>query len=391
MSETETQGHVTHLDLNEEQLLLRETVRRFAEEEVEPRAAKMDEAGAFDLDLWEQMKELGLCGLPIPDDLGGAGMDALSYVIAIEELARACGSTALTLGVHVSLGTDPILRFGNEEQRRRYVPDLAAGERIASLCLTEPTAGSDAGGTRTTAVRRGDHYVLNGTKSFVTNANIGQVFFVTARTSDETGTAGISTFIVEKGFPGFRVGRSLEKLGMRGADWAEVILDDCRVPAENLVGEEGGGFKIFMKTVDAGRIATGALALGLAQGAFDRAVKYAKERTTFGKRIADHQAIGFKIADMAVRIEASRHLVYEAARLREAGRPHGLKASMAKLFASEAAMRVTYDAIQILGGYGYSREYHVERFWRDAKLCTIGEGTSEIQRIVISRNLLKES
>lgn len=390
MAETASATDVRlNFDLTEEQLLLRDTVRRFADQEVAPRAMEMDRTSTFDLSLWAKMRELGLTGIPIAEDLGGAGMDGLSYILTVEELARVCGSTALTLAAHVSLGTAPIYAWGTEAQRRKYVPPLASGAVLGSFGLTEPNAGSDSGGTETAAVRKGDRYILNGTKIFITNANIGSTFIVTARTTNEPGSRGISAFIVEKSFKGFRLGQKLEKLGTRGSDWAELIFEDCEVPAENLVGQEGDGFKTFMKTLDGGRISIGAMALGLAQGAYERSVKYAKERTTFGKRIGDHQAIGFKIADMAVQIDAARHLVYYAARLKDAGRPFGKEAAMAKLYASEVAMRVTYDAIQVHGGYGFATEYEVERMWRDAKLCTIGEGTSEVQRLVISRQILK--
>ncbi|MBK6941391.1 MAG: acyl-CoA dehydrogenase [Planctomycetes bacterium] len=389
MTDTTTDSTAFNLDLSEEQTLLRDTVRRFAEEEVAPRAMTMDKTSTFDMSLWAQMRELGLTGVPIPAELGGAGMDTMSYILTIEELARVCGSTALTLAAHVSLCTYPIFAFGSDEQRRKYVPDLASGKKLGSFGLTEPNAGSDSGGTQTTAVRKGDRYVLNGTKIFITNANIGETFIATAKTSDEPGGRGISAFIVEKAYKGFRLGQKLEKLGTRGSDWAELIFEDCEVPVENRVGAEGEGFKTFMKTLDGGRISIGAMALGLAQGAYERAKKYAKERVTFGKRIADHQAIAFKLADMAVGIQCARHLVYHSARLKDAGRPFGFESAMAKLHASEVAMKVTYDAIQVLGGYGYSTEYEVERFWRDAKLCTIGEGTSEVQRLVISRQILK--
>jgi len=390
---TQTPTEPVHLNfsLSEEQQLLQETVRRFAEEQVAPRAMEMDRTSTFDLELWAQMRELGLTGIPIPEDLGGAGMDGLSYILTVEELARVCGSTALTLAAHVSLGIFPIEHAGNDAQRRQHVPDLASGEKIGSFGLTEPNAGSDSGGTQTTAVKKGDRYLLNGTKVFITNAGIGHTFVCTARTSNEPGSRGISAFIVEKDFKGFQLGQKLEKLGTRGSDWAELVFQDCEVPVENLLGQEGGGFKLFMKTLDGGRISIGAMALGLAQGAYERALKYATERKTFGKPIGHHQAIGFKLADMAVQIEAARHLVYHSARLKDAGLPFAKQSAMAKLFASEVAMKVTYDAIQVLGGYGYATEYEVERFWRDAKLTTIGEGTSEIQRLVISRQILDEA
>jgi alkylation response protein AidB-like acyl-CoA dehydrogenase len=337
------------------------------------------------------MKELGLTGIPFPEDLGGAAMGSLAYTLVIEELARVCGSTALTLAAHTSLGTNPIWLGGTEEQQRRYIPDLATGAKIGSFGLTEAGAGSDAAATKTRAVRKGDVYLLNGTKCFITNANIGETFIVTARTSDAPGSKGISAFIVEKSFKGFRTGQKLEKLGTRGSDWAELVFEDCEVPAANRLGPEGNGFKLFMETLDGGRISIGAMALGLAQGAFERSVKYAKERETFGKKIGEHQAIAFKLADMKVTIDAARHLVYHAARLKDAGRPYGQAGGIAKLYASEIAMKVTFDAIQVHGGYGYSTEYEVERMWRDAKLCTIGEGTSEVQRLVVSRQVLKEA
>ncbi|MBM3985921.1 MAG: acyl-CoA dehydrogenase [Planctomycetes bacterium] len=379
------------LDLTEEQQLLRDTVRDFAEKELAPQAVAIDREARFPVETFRKMAELGLLGLPIPPEYEGAGVDSLSTTLVVEELARVCGSTALGVAAHTSLCLWPLFAFGNEEQRRRWVPDLASGRKLGAFGLTEPDAGSDAGGTRTTAVRAGDHYVLNGSKIFITNANYAETFVVTAVTDTGKGTrGGISSFVLERGMPGFGIAKGDEKLGMRGSDWGELSFQDCRVPVANRLGAEGQGFPNFMKTLDGGRIGIGALAVGLAQGAFERSVRFAQERVAFGKPIAEQQAIAFKLADMAVAVETSRLLVQRAAALRDAGRPYAREASMAKLHASEAAMRVTYDAIQVHGGYGFTCEYHVERMYRDAKLCTIGEGTSEIQRIVISRDILKQ-
>ena len=377
-------------DLTEEQELLRDTVRDFAEKELLPQAVAIDRDARFPVETFRAMAGLGLLGLPIPPEYEGAGVDSVSTTLVVEELARCCGSTALGVAAHTALCLWPIYTFGSEEQRRRYVPDLASGRKLGAFGLTEADAGSDAGGTRTTAVRKGDHYVLNGAKVFITNANYAETFVVTAVTDPSKRThGGISSFIVERGTPGFVISKGDEKLGMRGSDWGELSFQDCRVPAANLLGDEGEGFANFMKTLDGGRIGIGALSVGLAQGAFERSVRFAQERTAFGKPIAEQQAVAFKLADMAVQVDASRLLVRHAARLRDAGRPFTREASVAKLFASEAAMRVTYDAIQVHGGYGFTCEYHVERMYRDAKLCTIGEGTSEIQRLVISRDILK--
>jgi butyryl-CoA dehydrogenase len=382
---------VLELDLTEEQQLLRDTVRDFAEKELLPQAIAIDREARFPVETFRKMAELGLLGLPIPPEYEGAGVDSQSTALVVEELARTCGSTALGVAAHTSLCLWPLWAFGNEEQRRRWVPDLASGRKLGAFGLTEPDAGSDSGGTRTTAVRAGDHYVLNGSKIFITNANYAETFVVTAVTDSGKGTrGGISSFVLERGMPGFGIARGDEKLGMRGSDWGELSFQDCRVPAAHRLGAEGQGFANFMKTLDGGRIGIGALAVGLAQGAFERSVRFARERVAFGKPIAEQQAIAFKLADMAVQVETARLLVQRAAALRDAGRPFSREASMAKLYASEAAMKVTYDAIQVHGGYGFTCEYHVERMYRDAKLCTIGEGTSEIQRIVISRDILKQ-
>jgi butyryl-CoA dehydrogenase len=376
-------------DLTEDQLAIREMVRDFAVNEVEPKAAEVDENARFPEETFKKMAELGLMGVPFPEEFGGAGADALSYAITIEEISRVCGSTGLSLAAHTSLGTAPIYEFGSEQQRRKYVPDLASGRKMGAFGLTEPNAGSDAAGTQTTAVRKGDKYVLNGSKIFITNANYASTFIVTAMTDKSKAHKGISAFIVEKSYPGFKLGKKDEKLGTRGSDWAELIFEDCEVPAENIVGAEGEGFTFFMKTLDGGRISIGAMALGIAQGCLDKSLAYAKERTQFGKAIISFGAIQEKLANMATEIEAARHLIYGAARLKIAHKKYTQQAAMAKLFASEVAERAGRDAIQIFGGNGFSREYPVERYYRDAKLTTIGEGTSEIQRIVIARNLEK--
>jgi len=364
-------------------------VRDFAVNEVEPIAAEVDENSRFPLETFKKMAELGLMGVPFPEEYGGAGADAVSYAITVEEISRVCGSTGLSLAAHTSLGTSPIYEFGSEEQRKKYVPDLASGRKFGAFGLTEPNAGSDAAGTQTTAVRKGDKYILNGSKIFITNANYASTFIITAMTDKSKGHKGISAFIVEKDFPGFKIGSKDEKLGTRGSDWAELIFEDCEVPVENLVGQEGEGFAFFMKTLDGGRVSIASMALGIAQGCLDKSLAYAKERKQFGRAIISFGAIQEKLANMATEIEAARHLVYGAARLKAAKKKYSMPAAMAKLFASEVAERAGRDAIQIFGGNGFSREYPVERYYRDAKLTTIGEGTNEIQRLVIARNLEK--
>ncbi|MEM7516198.1 MAG: acyl-CoA dehydrogenase family protein [Planctomycetota bacterium] len=382
---------ITHsFDLTEDQRMIQEMVREFALAEVEPIAAEIDENHRFPTETWDKIVELGLPGIPFPEEMGGSNGGTLAYAIAVEELSRVCGSTGLTLAAHVSLGTYPIFKWGSERLRNEHVPKLIAGEYMGCYGLTEPNAGSDSGGTETTAVRDGDEYILNGRKVFITNANHSGTFIVTAVTDKSLGPKGISAFVLTKEANGLLLEKGDHKLGMRGSDWATLVFQDARIPADQLLGPEGEGFKTFMKTLDGGRISIGALGLGIAQGAYDCALKYATERETFGKELADHQAVAFKLANMALDIECSRHLIYHAARLKDAGQPYGKAAAMAKLHSSETAMRVTYDAIQIYGGYGYSREYPVERMWRDAKLCTIGEGTSEIQRMIISRAILRE-
>lgn len=369
---------------------LREEVRRFAEREIRPHVMEWDAPKTFPHAVIAKLGEMGLMGTLVPEELGGAGMGYLEYVVAVEELSRVDGSVGLTVAAHNSLCTNHILAMGNADQHARYLPGLASGKNIGAWALTEPGAGSDAGALRSTGRLEGDHWVLNGTKTFCTHGTVGQVAVVMARTRPGHGTDGISAFILEKGMAGFRAGKQEDKLGMRASDTSELILEDVKVPVANLLGEEGVGFKQAMKTLDGGRISIAALALGMAQGAFEASVAYAKQRTTFGKPIGEHQGIAFKLADMQVTVEAARLLVYRAAWLKDSGLPYAKAASMAKLYSSEVACRVADQAVQILGGYGYIKDYPVEKYYRDVKLCTIGEGTSEIQRTVIARYLLSE-
>jgi len=395
---------------SEQHHAVREMVRAFARDEVAPVAARLDRDAAFPWENIRKMGELGLLGIPWPEELGGAGLDLLSYMIVIEELAKVDASHGLTVSAHTTLGTSPIVNFGSEEQRRRYVPLLASGRVLGGFGLTEPDAGSDAGGTRTTAIRRGDRWLLNGTKRFITHGGVGEVFVVTAVTDPEAGTKGISSFILTKptndperareagvghdpslpAMPGFRAGKKEDKLGWRASDTCELIMEDVEVPAENLLGAEGRGFTNFMRTLDSGRIGIAALSLGIAEGALEEATRYASVRKQFGRPIVDFQGVSFQLADIATEIEAGRHLVYHAAWLAQNGHPFSKEAAMAKLFCSEMAMRATIKAVQVHGGYGYTKDYPVERMMRDAKICEIGEGTSEIQRLVIARHLVKE-
>lgn len=374
--------------LNEEQEMFRRVVREFAEKEVAPRAAETDETGQFPWPVVEKMAVLGLMGLPIPEEYGGAGADTLSFAIAVEEIARACGSTAITLAAHVSLACKPLLLFGSEAQKQKYLVPLAQGRWLGAFGLTEPGAGSDAGACKTTAYLDGDEWVINGQKCFITNGSIADVVLIAAVTDKSAGTRGISNFIVPKGTPGFRPGRDEVKMGLRGSVTSELFFEDCRVPADHILGEPGQGFKQFLTTLDEGRISIGAMALGLAQAAFEASVRYSKERVQFGQPIAKFQAIQWMLADTATELDAARLLVYRAAWLKDQGREFVKEAAMAKLFASEVAERACYRAIQIHGGYGYMREYGVERLYRDQRLCAIGEGTSEIQRLVIARQVL---
>ena len=396
------------LYFTKQHLEVREMVRGFARTEVAPVASAYDASAQFPWENIKKMGELGLLGVPWPEDIGGAGLDMLSYMIVILELAKVDASHGLTVSAHTTLGTSPIVRFGSEAQKKRYVPLLASGRVMGGFGLTEPDAGSDAAGTRTTAVRRGSCYVLNGTKRFITHGSVGEIFTVTAVTTPNVGTDGISSFILTKptsdlaaaqavgvghepslpAMKGFRAGKKEDKLGWRASDTAELIMEDVEVPAENLVGAEGQGFKNFMRTLDAGRVGIAALSLGIAEGAYEEALKYAHQRKQFGQAIANFQGIQFQLSDTAMEIEAGKHLMFHAAWLAQNGKPYSKEAAMAKLFCSELAMRATIKAVQIHGGYGYTKDYPVERMMRDAKICEIGEGTSEIQRIVIARHLL---
>jgi len=389
---------------------IRDLIRDFANREVAPVARELDRTGEFPWENVKKMGELGLLGIPWDEELGGAAMDTISYTIAIHELAKVDASHAITVSAHTTLGTSPIVMFGTEEQRRRYVPLLASGSVLGGFGLTEAAAGSDAGGTLTTAVRDDGGWLLNGSKIFITHAGVGEIFVVTAVTDRDLGTHGISAFIITKPTtdleiaaslgighaedleftPGVRSGKKEDKMGWRASDTRELIMEDAFVPDDRLLGGAGEGFSNFMKTLDAGRIGIAALSLGIAEGAFEQSLAYANERIQFGKRISEFQGIQFMLADMKTEIEAATHLVYHAAWLKENDLPFSREASMAKLYASELAMRTTTKAVQIHGGYGYTKEYPVERMMRDAKICEIGEGTSEIQRLVIARSLLRE-
>ena len=367
----------------------RKSIRDFAEKEIEPKAQEADEKAQFPYENIKKVAQLGLLGMVVPPEYSGTGIDTLKYAIAVEELSRVCGSTGITIAAHNSLAICPLYLFGSEEQKKKYIPPLAKGEKLGAFGLTEPDAGSDAGGTKTTAVLKGDSYVMNGSKCFITNASVAETFVITAVTDKTKGTKGISSFVLEKGMKGFTVGKKENKMGIRGSDTATLHFEDLKVPRENLLGKEGEGFKQFLVTLDGGRISIGAMALGIAQGAFEKALKYAKETIQFEKPLIESQAIQFKLADMATQIEAARHLIYHAAFLEDRGQKYVKESAMAKLFASEIGRFVTYEAIQIFGEYGYSRRYPVERYLRDVKLCEIGEGTSEIQRLVIFRELIK--
>ena len=380
-----------NFELSEEQSLIRDTVREFAESEIGPSAAQRDEEERFDRSLmFDSLAELGLTGIVFPEEYGGAGADYLSYAIAVEELSRVCASTGVTLSAHLSLGANPIYLFGTESQKQQFLVPLATGKKMGAFGLTEPSAGSDAGSTKTTAVRDGGDWLLNGSKIFITNGGEAEIYVVLARTDkDAKKHHGISAFIVEKGTEGFSFGKKEQKLGIRSSPTMEIVFENCRIPADNLLGEEGQGFKVAMKTLDGGRIGIGSQAIGIAQGALEQAVAYAKERKQFDKPIAAFQGISFQLADMATQIEAARLMVYNAAYRASAGLSYSQASAMAKLMASETAMKVSTQAVQILGGYGYSREFPVERMMRDAKITEIYEGTSEIQRLVIGTALTR--
>lgn len=375
----------------EEQSLLRDMVRDFAESEILPSAKERDENERFDRALmFDRLADLGLTGIVFPEEYGGAGADYISYAIAVEELSRVCGSTGVTLSAHLSLGSNPIFLFGNEQQKEQFLIPLAQGTKMGAFGLTETSAGSDAGGTQTTAVRDGDSWVLNGSKIFITNAGEADTYIVFARTDKQAEKHhGISAFIVEKGSPGFSFGKKEQKLGIRSSPTMEIIFNECRIPLDNLLGAEGIGFKIAMKTLDGGRIGIASQALGIAQGALDAAVAYAKERKQFNKSISTFQGVQFQLADMATQIEAARLLVYSAGYRASKGLSYSQQSAMAKLMASETAMKVTTQAVQVLGGYGYTRDFPVERMMRDAKITEIYEGTSEIQRLVIGSSLTR--
>lgn len=374
--------------LTQEQQLLKEMVRDFAENEIAPKARELDQTERFPTETFEKMGELGLLGIPFPEEYGGSGGDTISYAIAVEEIGKACGSTGLSYAAAVSLGASPIYYFGTEEQKQEYLVPMATGKTLGSFGLTEPNAGSDAGGTQTRAVIDGDSYVINGEKCWITNAGYARQVIVTAVTGkDERGKNIISAIIVPTDTPGFTINSNYEKMGLRGSNTSELVLEDVRVPTENVLGDAKAGFRQFLYTLDGGRISIAALSVGIAQAAFEAALQYAKERKQFGQPISKFQAIQFKLSDMAMQIELARNMVYKAAWLKDQEMPFTKESAFAKLYASETAMKVCNEAIQIHGGYGYMQEYHVERYLRDAKLMEIGEGTSEIQRIVIARQL----
>ena len=378
------------LELKEEHLQVREMARKFADEVVAPRAAEIDEREEFPADIVRRMAELGFLGLPFPEKYGGAGLDTLAYIIAVEEISRVCASTGITLAAHVSLGCGPVSAFGTEEQKMKFLMPMAKGEALGAFGLTESGAGSDAGGTQTRAEKVEGGWRVNGSKIYITNGSVAKYVTFTARTTPGMGATGISAFILDTATPGFRVGKRERKMGHRGSDTVELVFEDCFVPKDNLIGDPSTGFKAFLRTLAGGRISIGAMALGIARGAYEHSLQFAKQRVQFGQPIAKFQAIRFMLAEMAMRIEASRLLVYQAAVLKDAGQEYVKEASMAKLFASETSNWVTDKAIQIHGGIGYMRDLPIERMHRDAKLMEIGEGTSEIQRLVIARESLRD-
>jgi alkylation response protein AidB-like acyl-CoA dehydrogenase len=374
--------------LTEEQKQLQSAVRAFAEGEIAPHVSEWDEKSEFPHEVVKKLGEMGLLGVIFPESLGGAGMGYVEYVLAIEELSRVDGSVGIIVAAHNSLCTNHIMLGGNEEQRKRWIPKLASGQWLGAWGLTEPGSGSDAAGARTTAVKKGDTWVLNGSKTFITNGGHANCAVVLAVTDREKGTKGISAFVVEKGTKGFRPGRKENKLGLRASDTSELIFEDCEIPAENLIGKEGDGFKDAMRVLDGGRISIAALSLGMARGALDAAMKYAQERRQFGKAISEFQAIQFKLANMATELDAAWLLTMRAAQMKDEGKKVTMESAMAKLYASEAACRICDEGVQIHGGYGFIKDYPAEKFYRDVRLCPIGEGTSEIQRMVIARELL---
>lgn len=373
--------------LSKEQDMIRKLIRDFADEEVAPGADERDKTGAFPKDVFDKLAELGMMGLPFPEQYGGADADTICFAIVVEELSRVCGSTGITYSAHISLGAAPIYLFGTEKQKETYLAPLCKGEYLGAFGLTEPNAGSDAGGTQTTALLMNEKWLLSGSKCFITNASFAKNLAITAVTDRTKGTNGISAFLVPTDADGFTVNANYEKMGLNSSNTAELILEDVTIPKENLLGEEGKGYKQFLATLDGGRIGIAAMAVGIAQGAYEKSLQYAKERKQFGKSLSSFQAIQFKLADMAMNIELARNMVYKAAWLKDQGKVFKKEAAIAKLFSSEMCMKVCDQAIQIHGGYGYMKEYQVERFFRDAKLLEIGEGTSEVQRMVIARQI----
>jgi alkylation response protein AidB-like acyl-CoA dehydrogenase len=388
-AELETVESLYPFVLTEEQEQLRREVRAFASKEIAPNVMKWDEASEFPLATIKELGKMGLLGAIFPPEYGGAGLGYVDYVLAIEELSAVDGSIGLTIAAHNSLGSNHIFLAGSEAQKRKYIPMLASGEWLAAWALTEPGSGSDASSARTTAAKKGDCYLLNGTKTFITNGRYADAVVVIAVTDKTKGTHGLSAFIVEKGTKGFRAGKKENKLGLRASDTSELIFEDCEIPAENLLGLEGEGFVDAMRVLDGGRISIAALALGIGRGALDAAVKYVKERRQFGKAIAEFQGIQWKLADMSTELDAARLLTQRAAVLKDAGRKVTRESAMAKLFAGETAVKICDEAVQLFGGYGFIKDYPAEKYYRDVKLCTIGEGTSEIQRMVIAREILK--
>ena len=377
------------LSFSNDQLMVRNMAREFALKELEPRAAEIDEKGEFPHDTIKKMAELGMLGMTIPEKYGGAQFDFLSLAIAVEEISKGCGSTGVITAVHNSLSCWPIVNWGTESQKEQYLPRMATGELLGAFGLTEPNAGTDPAAMETTAVLKGDKYILNGSKRFITNGGVAGIFIVFAKTAPELGTKGISAFLVEKGFPGFSLGKHENLLGLRGTANCELMFDDCEVPKANVLGDVNGGFKVALGTLDVSRIDIGAQAVGIAQAALEKSITYSKERKQFGKPICEFQMIQAKLADMATRIVAARMLVYFAAHQKDSGKPRfSQESAMCKLFAAETAVAVTREAVQVYGGYGYTKDYPVERYFRDAKCMEIYEGTSEVQRIVIARNLL---
>ncbi len=378
-----------NFDQSENQIMITQMIRDFAEKEIRPYIMEWDESQQFPVHVFKKLGELGLMGVFIPEEYGGSGFGYLEYVTVVTEIAKVCGSIGLSVAAHNSLCTGHIYYHGNDAQKKKYLPKLASAEWIGAWGLTETGTGSDAGGMNTTAVKDGDHWVINGSKNFITHGISGDIAVVIVRTGEKGDSHGMSAFIIEKGTPGFSAGKKENKMGMRASETAELIFDNCRVPAENLIGKEGEGFVQSMQILDGGRISIGSLALGIAKGAYEAALKYSKERVQFGKPIAQFQAIGFKLADMATKIEAAELLLNQAAFLKNSGKNLTRESAMAKLYASEVACEIANEAVQIFGGYGYTKDFPVEKFYRDAKLCTIGEGTSEIQKLVISREILK--